>query len=489
MAQAKQSDQEQQLVSAMAEFVHNPLAFVYFAFPWGSGILKDETGPDDWQADILRDIGSGSLTVQEALQIAVRSGHGIGKTALIAWLILWFMSTRPHPQIVVTANTTIQLNTKTWRELAKWHKQAINQHWFKWTATKFYHVSHPETWFAVAVPWSKERSEAFAGTHEQHVLVIYDEASAIDDVIWEVTEGVMSTTGAIWIAFGNPTRNTGRFSECFGKYRHRWITREIDSRTAKKANKAQIQQWIDDYGEDSDFVRVRVRGMEPRAGSLQFISSEVVANAMSRVILDHEVLYAPVVMGCDVARFGDDQCIITVRQGLKMHYQKTYRGIDTMQYASYIIEEMGRCHADIVFVDEGGLGAGVIDRLRQLGYRNVIGVNFGSSATKKQYANKRAEMWGEMRDWLELASIIDDNELRDDLTGPEYGFNAREQYQLERKEDMKSRGLASPDKGDSLALTFAHPVKPRPDSKSLVAAGLASHDGSGIDYSDFWGEG
>jgi hypothetical protein len=459
-ATATTENYESQLADDIAQFVYDPLGFVYFAYPWGEGLLADETGPDRWQADILNQVGDGLLSTSEALQIAVSSGHGVGKTALIGWIIDWFSSTRPHPQIVVTANTKEQLTNKTWRELAKWHKLSINRHWFTWTATKFYHVDHPETWFASAVPWSKERSEAFAGTHEKHVLVLMDEASAIEDIIWEVTEGVMTTPRAIWIAFGNSTRSSGRFRECFGRFKHRWITREIDSRTTKKANKAQIQKWIDDYGEDSDFVRVRVKGQAPRSGSMQLIPSDIVNNALGKHL--HQKIYehAPRIIGVDVARFGDDQSVIINRQGLCASGLKKFRGLDTMQLASIVAQRINEYRPHAVFVDGVGIGAGVVDRLRQLGHENIIEVQAGSAAIRRRvYANKTTETWCLLRDWLKRgAAIPDDNELRDDLTNREYGFDGKELYQLEKKEDMKSRGLASPDCGDALAFTFAEPV-------------------------------
>ncbi len=456
---ARQIDDE--LTEAIAQFVCDPLGYVYFVFPWGEqgSPLAGEDGPDEWQIDILRRIGEGTLTVGEAIQIAVASGHGIGKTALIAWIIHWFISTRPNPQIVCTANTKQQLEQKTWRELAKWNKLALNSHWFTWTATKFYFTDSPEDWFAAAVPWSKEKSEAFAGTHERHVLVVFDEASKIDDKIWEVTEGAMTTIGAVWIAFGNPTQNTGRFKECFGRFRHRWICRQIDSRTAKMANKKQLEQWIEDYGEDSDFVRVRVKGEFPRAGSAQFIPSDLIEAAAGRVIRPENYLHAPKVLGVDVARFGDDQTVFYVRQGLATLKVLKVRGKDTMWTASTaaVIYDEEKCHA--LFIDDTGVGGGVTDRLRQLGYR-PIAVVVGETATdEKRYFNKRAEIWGAMRDWLKTGGCIpDDSELKADLEGPEYGFDAKERLQLEKKQDMKERGLASPDTAEALALTFAQPV-------------------------------
>lgn len=455
-----------ELARDMGGFFYDPLGFVLYAFPWSSGDLAEHAGPDDWQRALLAELGKGCLTAQEALRLATVSGHGIGKSALVAWLVLWAMSTRPHLAGVVTANTASQLSDKTWRELAIWHKRAINQHWFRWTATKFYQVDHPETWFVSAVPWSKERPEAFAGLHAEHVLMVFDEASAIDEVIWDTAEGALTTPGAVWAVFGNPTRNSGRFHGCFHRFRHRWLTRQVDSRTAKMTNKAQLEQWIEDYGEDSDFVRVRVRGVFPRAGSNQLIASDLVATAAGKSLRKETYRHAPLVFGVDVARFGDDQSVLTKRQGLYAQEQLKWRGIDTMTLAGIVAQHIDRDQPDAVFVDMTGIGAGVVDRLHQLGYDQVIGVDFGSRAANPMlHVNKRTEMWCGALDWLKAGGALpQDQELSDDLTAPEYGFTGdKGQIALEKKEDMKKRGLASPDCGDSLALTFAHPVARRAD--------------------------
>lgn len=456
-------------LGAAGEYVEDPLGFVYFAFPWGveRTRLEHEDGPDEWQRDVLQTIGahvqgSNASDVQEALQLAVASGHGIGKSALIAWILIWFIATRPEPQIVVTANTKPQLDGKTWRELKKWHRLMIPalRELFEWTATRFFLKSHRETWFASAIPWSEHNAEAFAGTHEKHVLLLFDEASAIADSIWETAEGAMTTPGSMWVCFGNPTRNTGRFRECFSRFKHRWVRRQIDSRTAKMADKKKLQQWVDDYGEDSDFVRVRVRGVFPRAGSNQLIPSDLVEYA--RVNEARHYDQAPKVLGVDVAREGDDQSVIVFRQGSKVHWLRKYRIADLMQIASLVAEARSEVSADAVFVDGTGMGAGVVDRLNQLRLR-PISVMVGTPPKDSKYYNLRTELWVKMRDWLREgdADIPDDNELCDDLIGPEYKFDARERLQLERKQDMKERGLSSPDCGDALALTFAQPfVRP-----------------------------
>lgn len=456
-----------ELAAKIGEFFADPLGFVLFAFPWGvkGTRLEKQAGPDQWQIEVMEEIGQAvheGMSLADAMPIleAVASGHGIGKTALISWIILWFIATRQHPQIIVTAGKKDQLTGKTWRELAKWHKMCLCGHWFHWTATKLEHVLFPETWFAHAIPWSKNAPENFAGTHEEHVLVIFDEASAIDDVIWEVTDGAMTTPGAMWIAFGNPTRTTGRFAQCFGKLKHMWRTRHVDSRTCKMANRKLLDQWVVAYGEDSDFVRVRVRGLFPRAGNLQFIDLETVALSMARKAMGYEV--AGKVMGVDVARHGDDQSTIVKRQGNKLWPIQRLRIPDTMQLAARVAEAIDAFQPDVVFVDATGIGWGVVDRLHQLGYQNVIAVQVGETADQpERFKNKRAELWFRMREWLKGGGCLpEDRELETELTEPEYGFDDKMRYELESKDDMKARDLASPDGADGVALTFTSPVAP-----------------------------
>jgi hypothetical protein len=444
------------------KFRFDPLSFVRFIFPWGRGDLAGQDGPDLWQTEFLEEIGRQLLGGAATLRFAVASGHGVGKTALVAWLILWLMNTRPDLAGVITANTMNQLRDKTWAELARWHKRALNAHCFKWSATKFSLAEQDETWFVSALPWSKETTEAFAGLHAKHVLVIMDEASAIPDAIWEVVEGAL-TTGGLFFVFGNPTRNTGRFRECFGRFSHRWTTRQVDGRDAKMVNQNQIKEWLADYGEDSDFFRVRVRGVFPNIGDRQFISAALAEDAARRVV--EPDLSQPLIAGVDVARFGEDQSAIVFRRGRDARSipMKVYRGLDGVQLANRVIEQCNIHRPAAVFVDGGGVGASCVDHLRLNRLAGLREINFASAADKKleyggDYANKRAEMWDSLKAWLPYGAIQDDRELIDGLCGGEYGFDRLDRLILEKKEDMKRRGLASPDKADALALTFAQPV-------------------------------
>lgn len=469
-----------ELLSLLAYYSDKPDEFVLWAFPWGEPgtELAKFPAPDPWQLELLRDIREGLISINQAIQLARTSGHGIGKSALVAMLIWWAVSTMPDTKGVVTANTENQLKTKTWVEVAKWHRLFIGRHLFKFTATAIFSADpeHEKTWRIDMVPWSERNTEAFAGMHNQgrRILVVFDEASAIPDVIWEVTEGALTdeNTEIIWCVFGNPTRNKGRFYECFdrGKFAHRWRSRKIDSRSVAITNKSQLQRWVDDYGEDSDFVRVRVRGEFPGVDIESFISINDARASAERPSTNDNNPW-PVVLGVDVARFGDDYSVIYPRQGhdARSREPEIYAKLDNVQLARKIVVAMDRYQASVVFVDETGMGGGVVDILRHMSI-NVVAVNFSAqpdgvnSESGVKYANKRAEIWGAMRDWLRTGLIHpfevpgSDRTLVDEISDPQYGFNGRDAIQLEKKEDMRRRGVPSPNIADALACTFAFPM-------------------------------
>ena len=467
-------DYEAELIEAVRRFRHDPLGFVLAMFPWGEagGPLADKTGPDLWQRKALNDIGSALKAgkhLEGAIQEAISSGHGVGKSAFFAWLILWSMSTCGDTRGVITANTENQLRTKTWPELAKWHRMCLCGHWFTFTATALFskEPGRDKTWRFDAVPWSENNVEAFAGLHNEgrRIVALMDEASAIPDLIWETLEGALtdSNTEILWIAAGNPTRNTGRFRECFGRRKHRWITQQVDSRTVAITNKSQINKWAEDYGEDSDFFRVRVRGLFPMAASSQFISTGIAESAVERDV--RVAQWEPVYIGLDVARFGDDESVLCARKGqnARLIPWQIWRGKDTQFVAHEAAKIRRAIGAVAICVDETGLGAGVVDRLRALN-EPVVPVNNGSRPTGLirlsegvKVKNRGGENWAAMRDWLPNGSIPNDPQLIDELTGREYGYDADGAIILERKEHMKERGLSSPDRADALALTFAQP--------------------------------
>jgi hypothetical protein len=452
--------------AGLARYASDPLGFVNWAFPWGEPPdLAEAYGPEGWQRELLQRIGAG-LSPHAAVMEAVASGHGVGKSALVAWIVLWAISTAPDTRGVVTANTETQLKTKTWTELAKWYRLFIGRSLFKMEATSLFSAdaSRARTWRVDMVPWSEKNPEAFAGLHNQsrRVFMLFDEGSAIPGIIWETASGFLSdaNTERLWLVFGNPTKSTGYFRDAF-RDGSPWHTTQVDSRAVSFTNKGQIAAWGKAYGEDSDYFRIRVRGVFPRAGESEFIPAALVVAAAEREAVSHR--FDPLIIGVDVARFGDDESVIAIRKGRDARSIPAIRlrGLDTMQLAARVIETAQALRADAVFIDGGGVGGGVIDRCRQLRL-SVHDIQFGAKADRhdmvtagERYANKRAEMWGSMRAWLATGAIEASQDLRDQLLAPSYGFNARDEIQLERKADMRARGVASPDWADALATSFA----------------------------------
>lgn len=532
----------------MAECLYDPLRFVIFAFPWDedpslqvvdwenedifvdprTGICYNskpnsvETitykewmepyrkrfdtryGPDKWACEWLDDVGKqarankfdGKRAVKP-LRFVTASGHGIGKSTLTAWVILWIMSTRPGSRGTITANTAEQLRTKTWAELGKWHKRCITGHWFKYTSGRgnmsLVNPDRPAEWKCHAHTCREENSESFAGQHAASAtsFYIFDEDSAVPDKIHEVRDGGTVTGEPMVFDFGNPTRNSGRFYEnCVGRYKHRHTVRQIDSRTVAITNKDRINEWIEDFGIDSDFVKVRVLGQFPSAGTLQFIPTGWVQRAMRRELGPRD-RHAALTMGVDVARFGDDNSVIypvlgnDARSFAPTLDDGIYHGLDTVALSQKVIEKVEffrglgiECAA--IFVDVTGIGAGVVDVLRNAGYQ-VTEVNFGTTPVFEPavYRYRGDEMWGRGRDAIKNTlilpelpemQIVDDqyleSSLRDtssrlfaDLTQREFGYTLNgEKIHLETKKDMKSRGVPSPDIADALFLNFAEAV-------------------------------
>jgi len=459
----------------------DPLAFVLLAFPWGEPgtPLAKHTGPRKWQRQILIDIrdhirGNNGKVDFDVFREAVASGRGIGKSALVSWLVIWMISTRIGASVIVSANSEAQLRSVTWAEITKWLTMTINSHWFEIAATRIM----PAKWLTELVErdlkkgtrywsvegrlWSEENPDSYAGLHnEDGVMLIFDEASGIPDSIWSVSDGFFTenTPHRFHLAFSNPRRNTGYFYETFHGKRSFWRQRNIDARNVEGTDKNTYQRIIDEYGADSYQANVEVYGSFPNEGDDQFIASNVVDDAMKR--LPHKDISAPIVIGVDPARFGSDATVIAVRKGRDVITLKRLRGADTMEVVGHVIDAIEEYNPALVCVDEGGLGAGVVDRLKEQRYK-IRGVNFGSKAKNQiMWGNKRAEMWGNMRDWLKDAALPADRFLKTDLIAPRTKPDSKGTLFLESKKDMKARGLASPDAADAIALTFAFSVASR----------------------------
>lgn len=464
----------------LAKFYADPYGFVLWAWRWGlPGQLERFEGPDQWQKEFLMDLGRqvkerafDGRTAVAPIRMTISSGHGTGKGTLAAWLACWIMSTRPMAKGTITANTFTQLEDKTWATIQRWFSMSRTASDFVIGGGGIRHRKYID-WKCTPQTCREENSEAFAGQHAatSTSFYIFDEASAIPEKIWEVAEGGLSDGSPMFFAFGNPTRANGKFHRInFGAERGRWNHRTIDSRECMMPNKTQIEEWREDYGEDSDFFRVRVKGLPPESSDMQYIDSARVYAAQRRLfeVLENE----PLVAGVDLARGGGDKAVIWFRRGddartiapIKIPSEQTRDSMLLVAKLSDLASQTFEGHkVDVWFLDGGGVGGPIIDRMKQLGYENFIEVQFGgASPDPKHFGNMRAWMWSKMRDALgNRLAIPADKDLEMDLTAVGLGrTDNKDRIFLESKEDMKKRGMGSPDAGDALCLTWARAVAP-----------------------------
>jgi hypothetical protein len=497
-----------ELAKELAKYYADPLGFVMFAYPWDTDkslqvvrlpekyrarFPNCEYGPDEWACDFLEEIGRevaargfDGLHAVDPLRFSIASGHGIGKSAIVAWLVDWIRSTRPYSQGTVTATTAPQLRTKTWAQIVRWCKKSITAHWFDITTSMSHmamrHKSHPDEWFCSAQTCAEENSEAFAGQHAANSTsyYIFDEAAGVPDKINEVSEGGLTDGEPMKFAFGNPTQNSGWFYDTHHKMRHRWRTRQIDSRSVQITNKKFLQELIDDYGIDSDIVKVRVRGMFPSMSIKQFFGSKDVDAAYGRHLRPEQYAFAPKILTLDNAWEGDDEGVIGLRQGLKFQLLRTFAKNDNdIQVATLLAHLEDEYEADGVIID-GGYGTGVYSAGHTMG-RDWILVWFSAESPDEGCLNLRAYMAKQTRDWLKAGgSLPDDPVLHDELIAIEALPRMDGKIQLEAKKDAKKRGLKSPNRYDALGLSFAAPIDKRDRSleAQIIAARIRADTGT-----------
>jgi len=483
LSSALSRNAEAELHDAVAEYYADPLGYVRFAFPWGEpGPLAAYREPQPEQSEFLEWLG-GEITSRrfngvdavDPIRGAISSGHGIGKGALTGMLVSFIMSTRRNAKGVITANTSTQLQDKTWAAVTYWVQMAVTAHWFELNTSIMYRKGYRASWKCSPQTCAEENSEAFAGQHNLNStsFMINDEDSNVPDVIHAVQEGALTDGEPMYFLFGNPTRRSGAFYDAvFGARRHRWKSWVIDARQSALSNKRLIAEWIEDYGDDSDFVRVRVAGLPPNASDAQYIDAQRVLDAQKRevVVLPDE----PLVAGCDLAWGGSDANVIRFRRGRDARSIPAIRiagkltadpAVLTNRLADVLTTRYDGRLVSMLFLDAAGIAGPIGQRLRELGHRNVTEVNFGADSPDPKRRYYRDHMWAEMKAWLATGAIDGAPRLEMDLQMPGLRPDTKQRVWLESKEDIKKRMEGkSPDDGDALALTFAAPViaqKPR----------------------------
>ena len=414
--------------------------------------------PDDWQKEFLTAIASGKR------QISVRSGHGVGKSTAASWAMLWFFMTRYPVKVVVTAPTAAQLFDALFAELKSWCLRLPDglKALMEVKAERLELKADPTGAFVSARTARAESPEALQGIHSENVMLVADEASGVPEAVFEAAIGSMSGEHAVTLLLGNPTRTSGFFYDSQNKNLDKWYTMRVSCLDSKRVSTSFVQSVIDSYGEESNAYRVRVLGEFPKSDYDTVMSLGLVEDAMARDIRQSPTV--PVVWGLDVARMGDDATALAKRQsGVLMEPVRKWRNLDLMQTAGVVkaewdaLEEKERPVE--ILVDSIGLGAGVCDRLRELGLP-ARGINVSESpAMKGTYTNLRTELWFKAKAWFEQRGCAlpkGSEELCADLVSVKYfPPNSSGKIAIESKDQTKKRLRRSPDLADAFVLTFA----------------------------------
>jgi hypothetical protein len=481
-------EEQRELVRDLASYTHDPLGAILYGFRWGKGDLAPFEGPRKWQAEELDKLGQhlrNPQTRYKLYPLSISSGHGPGKTTFAAFIAWWAQSTFEETMVRVTAITGDQLEKTTSPEFSRWYRRARNAHWFDIHVNSIKVKDQADTWRLDFQPWSEENPNAFAGKHNagRRMVFILEETSGISDEIVRVARGALTdaNTEKILLLIGNCTKNTGAFYESvFGNQRDRWITRVIDSRDVEGCDVEEINGWLAECegNEDADYFRVRARGLFPKGAAGQFIDLDTIRKAQDRAA--RSLLDDPLIAGVDFAWGGADDNVVRFRKGFDARSLRPIKvkgeftrdpAVMTGKLSDVLTATYNGQKIAMLFADSAGIAGPVVARLRALGHKNIMEVNFGQDAIDSHYAYRRDEMWGKMKHWLIDGGAIDkDPGLAADLAKPMLVSDLKQRVKLESKELMMRRlrkiGIesASPDDADALALTFAMPVNPEQPS-------------------------
>lgn len=426
--------------------------------------VKEAIGvtPVRWQQDLMM-----SLVTKD--KIAVRSGHGVGKSSVCAWIVLWWLCTRAPAKVACTAPTAHQLSDVLWSEIGHWAAKMRQELKDLIDVRKeyIYVNGRAQDCFAVARTARQEQPEAFQGFHSPNMLFIVDEASAVPDIIFQVGQGAMSTKGAKTIMVGNPNRLSGFFYDAFHSAKEFWHTIHVRCHDSPLANPDWIRDMEKQYGADSDVYRVRVLGDFPKGEANGVIALDKVEASIGRPL---ETDGGTVIWGLDVARQGNDRTALAKRQGSRLMEPILWRnGFDNMQVAGWVVDEYNKTPPKekpyAICVDVIGYGAGVFDRLKELRLPvKAINVANASSpqgmmkgASKFQYNRLRDELWFRVQEWFDgIVSMPDDAALISELVSIRYRYESNGKVRVTTKDELKAEGRRSPDLADAFCLTFAY---------------------------------
>ena len=423
------------------------------------------------------------LALEKHRRVAVKSGNGLGKDFCASVAVLWFLYYHDPAIVLSTAPTFRQVRHVLWQQIRRLHRRASDVLGGKMLDTRW---ELAEDRYAMGL--SADSGDQFQGFHNDNMLIVVDEAEGVDDDIYEAIEAVMTAADPRLLLIGNPTTVTGAFRRAFYQERHLYHTITISALESPNVVAGKVvvpgltsSQWVDEHrdtwGEDNPIYRARVLGEFPDQAEDTLIKLSDIESASRRVTITG----APeadvgagiesggaqdpqdpqdVVLAVDVARFGSDRSVILRRRGDRVEEIRTFHKLDTMQLVGWVVAAINDSQPAMVYVDEIGVGAGVVDRLREQGHR-VKGINVARRAQQESlFANLRAQGYWQLRERFASGtiSIPVDNQLMGELAALRYSYDSQGRILLESKESMRQRGLPSPDKADALMLAYLEPV-------------------------------
>ena len=449
--------EKDKIKSKLIQYRTDPVAFV-----------REVIGltPDTWQAEALN-------AIVKHDKVSIRSGHGVGKSTLLSWVCLWHLSTKSGDscKLPMTAPTAHQLSdvlmseiSQNYRRMPEWYRDQLSL-----KSDRVEVVGKEQECFAVARTSRRENPEALQGFHSSDggLLFIIDEASGVDEKVFETAQGSLSTAGAKVIMTGNPTRTQGYFYDSFHGDRDRWYTMKVSCADSKNVDPAFVEDMKQKYTEDSSVYKVRVLGEFDTEQGDTVIPLGLLESAVERQVEPNPK--SAVVWGLDCARMGGDRTALCKRKGnVLLEPIKWWAGKDLMQTCGLVVAEYKRLESfpdelpEEICVDSIGIGAGVCDRLAELGLpARGVAVSERPSTDGKTYLRLRDELWFFAREWFDRRDCRIPSackELVAELSVPTYHFTSNGKIQVESKDSLKKRGVRSPDLADSFCLTFGGSV-------------------------------
>jgi len=431
--------------------------------------------PDAWQVDVLQLLGKPGRK-----RIAMKACAGPGKTAVLAWAgwhrLACFAAKNEHPKGAAVSITGDNLRDNLWAEMARWQNESpFLLAAFQWQKERIFAKDHPETWFLAAKGWAKSADQetigrTLSGQHARYPFYLIDESGDIPpNMIRSAEQGLTSCEDGLIITAGNTTSQTGLLYEVTTRARDQWkvISITADPDDPKRTPRVDIEwarQQIQLYGRDNPWVMAFILGQFPPGSINALLSSDEVERAMNIRPKPESYEWSQKRLGIDVARFGDDRTVIFPRQGLVSFIPQEMRHARgssvSVDIANRVMAKKMEWGAEMEFFDDTvGWAHGAIDVMRAAGH-SPVAVAFDRPANDPRYANKRAECWMLMADWIKGGGCLPDvSGLLHELISPTYFFNGGK-FQLEAKDQIKKRLGKSPDLADALALTFALPDMP-----------------------------